>query len=207
MRRRPPSEVDPDRLSTLLASARARPEPAGPRGWVPLEGPPIAETSWLDEPAVEDYAELPGEAAADPAGELDRSGSAGGRHRPRPRVLTVPVAFRGARVGVSVRAVVAFLVVLAVAVVFFAVRVARAQQAAAPQPVPAGEGLVGRGSVPSAFATSRGTAPSGGAGPASAASVGDSSLTGGASARGSPGRLFVDVAGQVIRPGVVTVPD
>ena len=63
----------------------------------------------------------------------------------------MPVALRGARVAVSVRAVVAFVVVLVVAVVFFAVRVARAQQAAAPQLVPAGEGLVGRTSVPSAF--------------------------------------------------------
>ena len=63
------------------------------------------------------------------------------------------MAFRGARVAVSVRAVVAFVLVLVVAVVFFAVRVARAQQAAAPQSVPSGEGLVARGSVPAAFAT------------------------------------------------------
>jgi len=107
------------------------------------------------------------------------------------------VAFRGARVAVSVRAVVAFVLVLVVAAVFFAVRVARAQQAAAPQSVPTGEGLVARGSVPAAFATG-----------AAGATTGDPSQTSGASARGSPGRLVViDVVGQVARPGVVTVPD
>jgi competence protein ComEA len=143
----------------------------------------------------------------EPAFGVARSDSddspAAGRHRPRPRVLTVPVAFRGARVAVSVRAVVAFLVVLVVAVVFFAVRVARAQQAAAPQPVPAGEGVVGRTSVPSAFASSSAEA-AGGATPA----TGDGSTTAAAVARGSPGRLLVvDVIGQVARPGVVTVAD
>jgi competence protein ComEA len=115
----------------------------------------------------------------------------------------VPVAFRGARVGVSVRAVVAFLVVLVVAVVFFAVRVARAQQAAAPQPVPAGEGVVGRTSVPPAFASSSAQAGGG-----STTATGDGSSTAGAVARGSPGRLLVvDVVGHVAHPGVVTVPD
>jgi competence protein ComEA len=119
-------------------------------------------------------------------------------------MITVPVALRGVRVAVTVRAVVAFAVVLAVAVVFFAVRVARAQQAAAPQSVPAGEGLVGRTSVPSAF-TSASTAAGAAA---SGAPVSDSSLTSGASARGSPGRLVViDVVGQVVHPGVVTVAD
>jgi competence protein ComEA len=104
---------------------------------------------------------------------------------------------------VSARAVVAFLVVLVVAVVFFAVRVARAQQAAAPQPVPAGEGVVGRASVPSAFVSSGGESASGGTN-----ATGDPSSTAGAVARGSPGRLLVvDVVGYVARPGVVTVPD
>jgi competence protein ComEA len=115
----------------------------------------------------------------------------------------MPVALRGARVAVSVRAVVGFVVVLVVAVVFFAVRVARAQEAAAPQPVPSGEGLVGRTSVPSAFTSARS-----GGGTTSAGAVSDATLTSGASARGSPGRLVViDVVGQVVRPGVVTVPD
>ena len=118
----------------------------------------------------------------------------------------MPVAFRGARVTVSVRAVVAFLVVLVVAVVFFAVLVARAQQAAAPQPVPAGEGVVGRASVPSAFTSSSTESSGGTASPAGAA--GNASSTGGGTARGSPGRLLVvDVVGHVARPGVVTVPD
>ena len=139
-----------------------------------------------------------------PAGEAYGPGSDGGRHRPPPRVLTMPVALRGARVAVSVRAVVAFVVVLVVAVVFFAVRVARAQQAAAPQPVPAGEGLVGRTSVPAAFTSAGGAAGV----TSSGAAVPDVALTSGASARGSPGRLVViDVVGQVVHPGVVTVPD
>ena len=184
MRRRPPPEVDPDRLRSLLASARPRPEPTGRRGWVPSEEPPPADTGWFDErpgdPGGGPWES--GEGLGDPADDADPPESEGGRHRPPPRVLTVPLVLRGARVAVTVRAVVAFVVVLAIAVVFFAVRVARAQQAAAPQPVPAGEGLVGRSSVPS--------------------------LASGASARGSPGRLVVvDVVGQVVHPGVVAVPD
>jgi competence protein ComEA len=111
-------------------------------------------------------------------------------------VLTVPVAFRGARVAVSVRAVVAFVVVVVVAVVFFAVRVARAQEAAAPQPVPVGEGVVARGSLSATF----GPSVSGGSDGSTGAT------TGTASARGSPQSLVVDVVGQVVRPGVVTVP-
>ena len=205
MRRRPPPEVDPDRLRSLLASARPRPAPTVPSGWVPEEAPAAVESAdlaWLDEGALgaSGVPEQGGSSAGEgPAG--GGSGSAGeGRHRPPPRVLTVPVAFRGARVAVSVRAVVAFVLVLVVAVVFFAVRVARAQQAAAPQSVPTGEGLVARGSVPAAFAT--------GATGAAGATAGDPSQTSGASARGSPGRLVViDVVGQVARPGVVTVPD
>jgi competence protein ComEA len=136
----------------------------------------------------------PGERRDDDEGHL----LPGGRHRPQPRVLTVPVAFRGARVAVSVRAVVAFLVVLVVAVLFFAVRVARAQETSAPQPVPTGEGVVGRGSVSATFS------PSTSGGMSSGVSVG--ATTGPASARGSPERLVVDVVGQVARPGVVTVP-
>jgi competence protein ComEA len=204
MRRRPSPELDPDRLRSLLASARRRPEPTARRGWVPSEEPPPAETGWFDERPGEPAGESgeSGDGLGGPDG--DRSGAEGGRHRPPPRMLTVPVTLRGARVAVTVRAVVAFVVVLAVAVVFFAVRVARAQQAAAPQPVPAGEGLVGRTSVPSAFtsaSTAAGAAASGGP-------VSDPSLTSGASVRGSPGRLVViDVVGQVVHPGVVTVPD
>ncbi|HEU4998878.1 MAG TPA: helix-hairpin-helix domain-containing protein [Lapillicoccus sp.] len=203
MRRRPPLEVDPDRLRRLLASARPRPEPvAGPSGWVPLEAPPAPVhpqgLPWAREgPPVEQWSAEPDEPepeepeAPEPVNPLP-----GGRHRPPPRVLTVPVAFRGARVAVSVRAVLAFVMVVVVAVVFFAVRVARAQEAAAPQPVPAGEGVVARGSVSATFSpsVSRGSDGSTGA------------TTGTASARGSPQSLVVDVVGQVVRPGVVTVP-
>ena len=155
MRRRPPPEVDPDRLRSLLASARPRPEPTGPTGWVP-EGVPAsvesADLAWLDERPLDPVGGDP--AGGDVVGEGSAAGdpAAGGRHRPPPRVLTVPLALRGARVAVSVRAVVAFVVVLVVAVVFFAVRVARAQEAAVPQALPAGEGVVGR-AVPSAFAS------------------------------------------------------
>jgi competence protein ComEA len=156
------------------------------------EGPPDGMARWPD---IQPPPGVPRSDGNQPSG--------GGRHRPHPRVLTVPVAFRGARVGVSVHAVVAFLVVLVVAVVFFAVRVARAQQAAAPQPVPSGEGVVGRASVPSAFASSSAQAAGG-----TTTTVGDPSSTAGAVARGSPGRLLVvDVVGHVARPGVVTVPD
>lgn len=243
MRRRPPPEVDPDRLRSLLASARPRPEPSGPSGWVPEEAPPApapTQQAW-DEPGWEEPGwEEPGwkesdwdeelldehggravgdgtrRAGGERAGPVHRprGGPVGddspedepggsGRHRPPPRVLTLPVALRGARVAVSVRAVIAFLVLLAVAVVFFAVRVARAEEAAAPRPVPAGEGVVGRSSVPSAFA-------SGASGPASNLSgtvAVPSSESASASPRGSPGRLVVDVVGQVAHPGVVTVPD
>jgi competence protein ComEA len=154
-------------------------EPARPQGllWAGEE-PPIEHPSEEPEPG-------------EPVNPLP-----GGRHRPPPRVLTVPVAFRGARVAVSVRAVLAFVVLLVVAVVFFAVRVARAQEAAAPQPVPAGEGVVARGSASATFG------PSGGGG----SDVSTGATTGTASARGSPQSLVVDVVGQVARPGVVTVP-
>ncbi len=175
-----------------------------------------ADLAWLDERPLEE-SDGGHSAGEGPAGEgptgggsgAGGSGSAGeGRHRPPPRVLTVPVAFRGARVAVSVRAVVAFVLVLVVAVVFFAVRVARAQQAAAPQSIPTGEGLVARGSLPAAFATEA----TGGAGAtasgAGGGATGTDPLSSGASARGSPGRLvIIDVVGQVARPGVVTVPD
>ena len=222
MRRRPPPEVDPDRLRSLLASARPRPAPTVPSGWVPEEAPASVESAdlaWLDEGALgaSGVPERGGSAAGEGPGSGSGSGGEG-RHRPPPRVLTVPVAFRGARVAVSVRAVMAFVLVLVVAVVFFAVRVARAQQAAVPQSVPTGEGLVARGSVPAAFANgateatgaagATGATGANGAGAGGGAAGIDPSQLSGASARGSPGRLVViDVVGQVARPGVVTVPD
>lgn len=217
MRRRPPPEVDPERLRSLLSSSRPQPELTGPRGWVPEEAPPPVDVGWLDERAEdEDGSDLAwGMDGAAGAVDGPGSGSEGaegpgsrvpsGRHRPAPRVLTVPIVVRRARVAVSVRAVVAVLVVLVVAVVFFAVRVARAQEAAAPQAVPSGEGVVGRASVPSAFGVSSATSivpnvTGTERGP-------EAPPNGAASARGSPGRLVVDVVGQVAHPGVVTVPD
>src|SRR6476660_3706710 len=128
MRRRPPPEVDPDRLRSLQASARPRPAPTVPSGWVPEEAPASVESAdlaWLDEGEL-GASGVP-ERGGSPAGEGPAGGGSGsgsgsggeGRHRPPPRVRTVPVAFRGARVAVSVRAVVAFVLVLVVAVVFF----------------------------------------------------------------------------------------
>ena len=100
-------------------------------------------------------------------------------------MLTVPTPFREARVSVPWRAVLAFGIVVLVAATVFAVRVARAQDAAAPQVVAAG-GLVARTTPPS---------PSG------------SGSAGGSSAASAHRSLVVDVVGQVARPGVVSVPD
>ena len=176
-----------------------------------------ADLAWLDEGALEasGVPERWGSPAGEgPAGGGSGSGSGGeGRHRPPPRVSTVPVAFRGARVAVSVRAVVAFVLVLVVAAVFFAVRVARAQQAAAPQSVPTGEGLVARGSVPAAFATgATGDRVARGDGGRTAPAAGRRAST----RRRPRGRRLVAPrggsssstwSGRWPDPGVVTVPD
>ena len=213
---------DPERLATLLAAARAartarvkgtRPSTGDgvatgvgallerPRGWVPESAPPEADTSWLDDPWA---SESPDPGTGSAAGEDD--GGPGeptpaGRHRPAPRVLTVPTPFRGAHLTVRWRAVVGLLVVAVVAGLFFAVRVARAQQAAVPEAVPAGGGLVGRTAPPTAFGSGSGSGSSSGSG--AGASASGSVPSAGASAR----RLVVDVVGQVTHPGVVSVPD
>jgi hypothetical protein len=70
MRRHPPPEVDPDRLRTLLASARARPDPPRRSGWIPEEEPPAADMSWLDESSVWDV----GPSVVDGGGPPDRAG-------------------------------------------------------------------------------------------------------------------------------------
>ncbi|MEP6630298.1 MAG: helix-hairpin-helix domain-containing protein [Lapillicoccus sp.] len=224
-RPRAPVPPDPERLATLLAAARAArtarvagPRPSAgdggeagagsteepPRGWVPETAPPDADTSWLDDPWA---SESPDPTALAAPGQDDDEGpddaAPAGRHRPTPRVLTVPTPFRGAHLTVRWRAVVGLLVVAVVAGLFFAVRVARAQQAAVPEPVPAGGGLVGRTAAPTAFGA--GSGPGSGSpslsGPAPSASGGVPSS--GASTR----RLVVDVVGQVTHPGVVSVPD
>ena len=98
-------------------------------------------------------------------------------------MATVPSALRGARFRVSWRAVAGLVVVLGLAVGVFAVRVARAEQAAAPVAVDPTTvaGPVGRTGVPSAFASTSGTA-------AGVARV-----------------VVVQVVGQVAHPGVVTL--
>jgi competence protein ComEA len=90
---------------------------------------------------------------------------------------------------------VGLIVVVLVAAIVFAVRVARAEQSALPQTVTGSTpaGVVGR-TVPPAFAT---TAASGGVGTA----------TGRVTAGGVPptATILVHVVGQVARPGVVTL--
>ena len=96
----------------------------------------------------------------------------------------------------------ALAVVLIVALLVFTVRVARAEQTAAPSPVPGSTpaGLVGR-SMPSAFASGSSAADTRGA-RASATSAGPDATGAGGAARGP---VVVHVVGQVARPGVVTV--
>ncbi len=223
-RPRAPVPPDPERLATLLAAARAartarlagtRPSAGDggattvgvieepPRGWVPETAPPDADTSWLDDPwASESPDPSVGSAAGEDEAAPDEPAPAG-RHRPTPRVLTVPTPFRGAHLTVRWRAVVGLLVVAVVAGLFFAVRVARAQQAAVPEPVPAGGGLVGRTAPPTAF----GSGSTSGSASGSGSSPGASSSGAVPSAGASPRRLVVDVVGQVTHPGVVSVPD
>ncbi len=179
---------------------------APPRGWVPEGEPPEADTSWLDNPwAAGTVDEPPGPEPTDVG-----AGSSAGRHRRGPRVVTVPTPFRGARLAVPWRAVVAFAVVVLVAGVVFAVRVARAQEAAVPQVVPAG-GLVGRTALPTAFGpgSSGGSSAGPSGGPPGALSAGASApSTAMSSANASVRRsLVIDVVGQVVHPGVVSVPD
>lgn len=108
----------------------------------------------------------------------------------------MPSALRGARSRVSWRAVVALVVVLCLAVGLFAVRVARAEQAAAPVQVDETAGTpVMRKSVPSAFA-SAGDQQSGGKAAGSTAAPPGAART-----------VMVHVVGQVAHPGVVTLPE
>ena len=184
-----------------VAAARAGVPPGpgravaeSPPGWVPEVEPPGADTSWLDDPWVSE--------AVTQGEQPPESGSVApvGRHRRGPRVVTVPTPFRGARVTVSWRAVLAFAVVVLVAGAVFAVRVARAQDAAVPQVV-VGGGLVGRTAPATAFT-------SGAAGGSSTGAGGSSALAAGSSASVSARRsLVIDVVGQVVHPGVVSVPD
>lgn len=181
--------------STGRGPAHLGPAPAATaRGWVPEVEPPEADTTWLEDPWASEVA-VQGPEPPDPG-----SGAPAGRHRRGPRVITVPTPLTGARVSVSWRAVVAFAVVVLVAGAVFAVRVARAQDAAAPQAI-VGGGLVGRTAPATAVASGASAGSSGGSPAAAPASAGSSA--GGSSRR----TLVVDVVGQVAHPGVVSVPD
>ena len=116
-----------------------------------------------------------------------------GRHRrpgpPKPAILTVPVALRGARAKPRRLAVLGVLVLLAAGVLVLGIRVAWASSSAKPQSIAAAahgapNGLVAR-TVPAA------SAPTGAAGLPTAS---------------AGGVLLVHVVGQVRRPGVVHLP-
>jgi competence protein ComEA len=126
-----------------------------------------------------------------------------GRHRRAPRVLTVPVALRGAQIAVSWRSVLALALLLVVAGLFFVARVAWAERAAAPVVYGSGDGVVGRTSIPSVFVSGSSDA-TGTAGGARASPDGGALSTARAAVTKS---IVVDVVGQVARPGVVSVPD
>jgi competence protein ComEA len=186
-----------------------------------------APLGWIPDPP----APVPGDAQGVEPAESGTRGESGrrGRHRPAsgPALVTAPLSLRRARIHVSWQAVVALIVLAIIAALVFAVRVARAEQSAAPKPATGSTpaGVVGR-TVPSAFATTGaasggrvagGAPPSGGAKGTSAAggTVGGGAAGGGAAGGGAAGggaggapqaaMSMVHVAGQVARPGVVTV--
>ncbi len=130
-------------------------------------------------------------------------------------MVTLPVSLRGARVGVSWVGTVALVLVLGVAALVFAVRVARAESGVVPEPV-AGSSPLGvvRSTTPAAFVISGGSA-GGSAGSTLGVSTGGSSgavsggkagTGGGASGTTVSSTIVVHVVGQVARPGVVTLP-
>lgn len=231
MPRQPPSSTVAARLRALLGAGagadagktvadagddrparnhKAEPDPAPEhrwqedptRGWVPpppaRPAQPAARPDALD--ALDALDELDGRdpAGPDPSGVEAVSRDGTGRHRapPGPRLLTMPATLRGARVRVSWQAVAGLLVVLSGAVLVFAVRVARAEQAAAPETVrsPTPSPVAGR-STPSALPTGAGTGRAPGAGARSGQSPGATTAK----------IVMVHVAGQVARPGVVTL--
>ena len=208
------------RRPQLEAAARAtRSRERAPLGWIP--DPPVP---------------VPGDGQGVEPAESGTRGESGrrGRHRPAsgPALVTTPLSLRRARIHVSWQAVVALVVLAIIAALVFAVRVARAEQSAAPKPATGSTpgGVVGR-TVPSAFATTGaasggrvagGAPPSGGAkgtiaagggaagggavgGAGGGGAVGGGAAGGGAGGAAQAAMIMVHVAGQVARPGVVTV--
>lgn len=197
-------DVERRRPQLEVAARATRSRERAPLGWIP------------DPPAP-----VPGDAQGVEPAESGTRGESGrrGRHRPAsgPALVTTPLSLRRARIHVSWQAVVALIVLAIIAALVFAVRVARAEQSAAPKPATGSTpaGVVGR-TVPSAFATTGaasggrvagGAPPSGGAKGTSAAggTVGGGAVGGGAGGAPQAAMSMVHVAGQVARPGVVTV--
>lgn len=124
-------------------------------------------------------------------------------------MVTLPVSLRGARLDVSWLGIVALVIVLALAALVFAVRVARAEGGVEPQPVAGSTplGLV-RSATPSGFGSSPATGGATGAAAVGVAGPGGPGkgavATGPASA--SSTTIVVHVVGQVAHPGVVTLP-
>lgn len=118
-----------------------------------------------------------------------------------PRVLELPSTLALGRYTVSRQAVVGVVLVVAVAVAMLGGRYYLARGEATPEPVSVeqGEGAPFGGEAPAS--PSGGTAPSSGA--STGASTEDAAATEGAA---TPTKVTVHVAGQVRRPGVVTLP-
>lgn len=181
--RRDPDLDQAERIDTLLA--RVSPPSAGPR-------------------ILDDDREEPWVPAA--AGLDDEEPEAPARDRAPARVR-LPSALQGATTRPGLWAVIGMAVVVLVAAAVFGVRVLRAQADAAPVPISAT-------SAPRAASTPSAT---GSRGSGERPSEGSSRPTGAAGASGAPvaasagagagaTTVVVQVAGQVVRPGVVTLP-
>jgi competence protein ComEA len=119
-----------------------------------------------------------------------------------PRVVTVPMFLRQARVRPGRRALAAMAVLVAVAVAVLGVRVALAVRQGEPVAVTADRSSLLARSVPPGFtALGSAAAPGTGAAAPPETQTGTASGSGG----GSPPTLLVHVVGQVASPGVVAV--
>lgn len=111
--------------------------------------------------------------------------------RPGPRLLELPVALRGAELGVRPAAVAGMLLVLLLVAAVVGIRVWWAQRAAAPEPLPVAATSQGETASPGDSA-SPAEEPARPADPAAASEP--------------PAPLVLHVAGEVARPGVVQLP-
>lgn len=182
------------RPAEAAAPTRSGPARDGPRGPQPAVGPGQATEVWLPQ---RDWVESAGRPAGAPPP---------GRHRrprpPGPAVFLVPHALQGARLSGPRAAVLGMLLVVALAVVGFGVRVAWARADSVPRIVtPAGPGGT---RAPSAEDRDGSSALASRTIPVT---FGRSTSGAGAGAGGPPpsaaGVVTVHVVGQVKRPGVV----